>query len=124
MRAASRAESSTSRTLTGFPIVSSGAGDFAPFLRLARGRTFTEGKGKSGALSGASVGPDRSAVTLDDPSDRGQADPRPFEFSGRMKPLEGGKHFCSLRRIEPCTVVAYEVDAPSVFHPGPYGDRR
>src|SRR5687768_2968659 len=75
-------------------------------------RGLSEREEERGALADLTVGPDRAAVALDDPLDRGQTDAGALELARRVQALKGCEHLRGLRGVETRAVVADEVRPP------------
>ena len=67
-----------------------------------------EGEVERRALAGNGVGPVPPAMALDDATDRGEADARPFELVRPVQALEGEEELRLEERVEADAVVAHE----------------
>ena len=64
-----------------------------------------EGEVKRGAVIRLALGPHASAMTMDDPLHRGQADAGAGEFVGGVQALEGTEKLAGVLRLEAAAVV-------------------
>ncbi len=66
---------------------------------------------KDGAAVNLTLGPDPAAMTLDDPLDDRQADPRALKLGLRVQTLEDAKELVSVPHVEAGSIVRHTVDA-------------
>src|SRR5438093_1586472 len=86
----------TSLGLSSTSKISTASGMMAPSL---------EGEVEGGALIGLGVGPDASAVALDDALHDGQADSGPLVLLGPVQPLEDAEQLVGVAHVEADPVV-------------------
>jgi hypothetical protein len=89
-----------------------GRGSFSP---TRRGSPSSEGEVGGRALSGLSLGPDATAMTVDDAADHGEPCPGAVELVVAVKPLEHQEQLLGVRHVEAHAVVADEVGGRPVF---------
>jgi len=67
-------------------------------------------KKECGAAADFALGPDASAVTLDDPSNRGEAYAGAREFMGLVQPLKGPEKFTAVLHVKAGAVILDEIN--------------